>query len=127
MEMILRTGLDLIEIERLRNIRPGLRERFLARVFTPSEITESAGRDEYLAGRFAAKEAVAKALGCGIGPIRWQDVEILTGEVGAPQVSLYGAAQTIAAQLGISNWSISISHTATVAAATVVGWGQPDA
>ncbi len=125
--MIIRTGLDLIEIERLHNIRPGLRERFLARVYTPAEIAESAGRDEYLTGRFAGKEAVAKALGCGIGPIRWQDVEILTDKVGAPQVSLHGAAQTIAEQLGISSWSISISHTASVAAATVVAWGQSDA
>ena len=121
--MIIRTGLDLIEIDRLRNIRPGLRERFLVRVYTPAEITDSAGRDEYLAGRFAAKEAVAKALGCGIGPIRWQDVEIIADEAGAPKVLLHGAAQIIAAQFGISGWSISISHTASVAAASVVGWG----
>lgn len=121
--MIIRTGLDLIEIDRLRNIRPGLRDRFLTRVYTQVEISESAGRDEYLAGRFAGKEAVAKALGCGIGPIRWQDVEITTDEAGAPRVSLYGEAKTIAAALGITAWSISISHTATVAAASVVGWG----
>ncbi|HWQ46858.1 MAG TPA: holo-ACP synthase [Longilinea sp.] len=122
--MIIRMGLDLIEIQRLRDIRAGVRDRFIHRVYTPAEITESEGREEYLAGRFAAKEAVAKALGCGIGPVRWQDIEITTAKLGAPQVTLYGAAKTLAATLGIHSWSISISHTASTAAASVVGWGQ---
>ncbi len=72
----LRTGIDLVEIERLENLKPEIRTRFCQRVFTMQELAYAGGRLERLAAMFAAKEAVAKALGCGIGPIHWKDIEI---------------------------------------------------
>ncbi len=75
----LRSGIDLIEIARLEGIRPEIRERFLRRVFTIQELEDARDSNLHLAGRFAAKEAVAKALGCGIGPVSWQEIEIRRG------------------------------------------------
>jgi holo-[acyl-carrier protein] synthase len=116
----LRTGIDLIEIDRLEELNPAIRERFLQRVFTFNELEESRGQLPTLAGRFAAKEAVAKALGCGIGPISWQEIEIRRGEQGQPVLKLSGNAQRIAGDQGLTTWSISISHTRQHAVAVAV-------
>lgn len=121
--MIVRTGIDLIEIGRLGAIRPAIRERFLKRVYTPLELAQVGGSDASLAGRFAAKEAVAKALGTGIGPIRWQEIEIGRGQNGQPELHLFGAAEKTAAQLGLETWSISISHDHERAVAVAVAIG----
>ncbi|HNT53997.1 MAG TPA: holo-ACP synthase [Anaerolineaceae bacterium] len=123
----MRTGIDLIEIERLEQLNPNIRRRFLARVFTAAELAQAGESFASLAGRFAAKEAVAKALGTGIGPIGWQDIEILTLTSGEPQVYLHGAACSLAAQLGLAEWSLSITHTRTLAAAFVVAQDAPEA
>ena len=64
-----------------------------------------------LAGRFAAKEAAAKALGCGIGDVAWKEVEILGDEQNAPILTLHGAAEQKARKLGLMTWSVSISHS----------------
>ncbi len=77
-----------------------------------------------LAARFAAKEAVAKALGCGIGEVRWQEIEILRDDARAPVLYLHGAAETLAAALGLTTWSLSISHTQSQAVAFVVALGK---
>jgi holo-[acyl-carrier protein] synthase len=122
--LILRTGIDLIEIDRLADLNPRIRARFLERVYTPAELTSCGAVNASLAGRFAAKEAVAKALGTGIGPVRWQDIEICDGPQGEPQLKLHGAASQIAADLGLDTWSISISHTATHAVAMAAALGQ---
>lgn len=119
----LRTGIDLVEISRLENLNPAIRKRFLERVFTPVELAEAQGRWDTLSGRFAAKEAVVKALGCGIGPVTWQEVEILRGEQGEPVLILHGEAQRRAGALHLSAWSISISHTRAYAVAMAVGAG----
>ncbi len=119
----LRTGIDLIEIGRLDSIQPRIRERFLARVYTPGELEESQGAAAFLAGRFAAKEAVAKALGCGIGPVRWQDIEIRHGPQGEPVLRLHGRAAELANQQGLATWSISISHSQSHAVAVAVAIG----
>jgi holo-[acyl-carrier protein] synthase len=118
--MILRTGVDLIEIHRLEELNPAIRERFLQRVFTPGELDDAGGAWASLAGRFAAKEAVAKALGSGIGPVAWRDIEIRSGEQGAPQLILHGSAFQTAEALGLHSWSVSISHTRGLAVAMVV-------
>ncbi len=123
-ETRLRTGIDLVEVGRIERISPGIRARFLQRVFTPRELAEAAGRPESLAGRFAVKEAVSKALGCGIGPIRWQDVETVDGPAGEPCLELHEAAQRMAEEQGLSTWAISISHTATQAVAVAVALGK---
>jgi holo-[acyl-carrier protein] synthase len=122
--MNLRTGVDIIEIHRLSEQREPIRVRFLARVFTPIELSEVGNSDASLAGRFAAKEAVSKALGTGIGPIRWQDIEIRRGRAGEPILHLYGKAQQIALALGLTQWSVSISHDRTSAVAFVVAIGE---
>jgi holo-[acyl-carrier protein] synthase len=116
----LRTGIDLVEIYRLEQLNPAIRERFLQRVFTPTELAESQGQLPTLAGRFAAKEAVAKALGCGIGPISWQEIEVQRGTQGEPVLKLSGNACRVAGELGLVTWSISISHTREHALAVAV-------
>ena len=82
--MLLKTGVDLIEIPRIQAAMDRFGERFLNRVFTPGEIAECKGRAEALAVRFAAKEAVTKALGTGIGPVVWREVETLSKRSGEP-------------------------------------------
>lgn len=121
---MLYTGVDLIEIARLRAAVERHGVRFLARVFTPAEITLCSGRAESLAARFAAKEAVAKALGTGIwrSGIGWTDVEILREQSGAPLLRLHGGAAQRAAALGIGAWSLSLSHDRERAVAFVVGY-----
>lgn len=122
--MILRSGVDLIEIGRLDKLDPRIRTRFFKRVYTPGELASCKDSHPSLAGRFAAKEAVAKALGTGIGPVRWQEIEICEGSQGEPYLKLHGAAREIAASLGLHTWSISISHTPSHAVAMCVALGD---
>jgi len=121
--MIVRTGIDLVEISRFVELNPAIRERFLQRVFTPRELSEANDLLPSLAGRFAAKEAVAKALGCGIGPVAWKEIEIREGQLGEPVLELHGAARQMAEQIGLISWTISISHTREQAAAVAVAIG----
>ncbi len=116
----LATGIDLIEIERLQETIRRYGERFLQRVFTPGELSEVAGNSSSLAARFAAKEAVAKALGTGIGPVSWREIEILRGPARQPMLHLHGAARRLADEQGLTLWSLSLSHTHSVAVASVV-------
>jgi holo-[acyl-carrier protein] synthase len=113
-------GVDLIEIGRFKNLNPAIRSRFIKRVYTDAEAEICQDRNESLAGRFAVKEAVAKALGCGIGIVHWQDIETLVNDEGQPQLRLHGAAQRISQELGYNCWSVSITHTAELAMAFVV-------
>ena len=76
-----------------------------------------------LAGRFAAKEAAAKALGCGIGEVTWKEIEILGDEQNAPVLTLHGAAEAKAKELGLTTWSVSISHSQSHSVAFVVAIG----
>lgn len=117
---MLKNGVDIIEIDRLEKISPGIRARFIDRVYT--EIEKEICGDNYacLAGRFAAKEAVSKVLGTGIGEIRWKDIEILRGEEGQPFVKLHANAKAKENELGIHHWAISISHSRTLAIAFVI-------
>ena len=122
--MILRTGIDLVDIDRLDQLDPRIRERFLHRVFTQRELAECGRSAASLAGRFAVKEAVAKALGCGIGAVGFQSIEVLRGPQGEPLLCLHYKAQAAAESLGLTQWSISISHSRTHAIAMVVGLGS---
>ena len=121
--MILRCGVDLVEIERFQ-MQPRLRERFLARIFTPEEIELCNDKDQTFAGRFAVKEAVAKALGSGIGEISWQEIEVLADEQHAPQLVLHGKAAERAQALGLTQWSVSISHQSSLAVGMAVALGE---
>lgn len=116
----LSTGVDLIEIERVQGAVQRHGRRFLERVFTAQELAEVGHSLPSLAARFAAKEAVSKALGTGIGQIGWCEVEVLRGEAHQPMLRLHGAAAQLAEELGLRQWSISLSHTNTHAIALVV-------
>ncbi|MEN4010689.1 MAG: holo-ACP synthase [Bellilinea sp.] len=122
--MILRTGVDMVELERFDSVKPSIRERFLRRVFTPAELMQSGNQFDYFGGRFAVKEAVSKALGTGIGFVRWQDIECLDGQRGEPVLYLHGNAARIARYLGLEHWSVSITHTRTHAIAMAVALGS---
>jgi holo-[acyl-carrier protein] synthase len=116
----LRTGVDIIEIDRFIAAAQRYNQRFLRRIFTPIEIAENGENMESLAARFAAKEAVAKAFGTGIGIISWQDIEIRRGVSGEPILHLHSTAQEMADEQKIKAWSLSLSHTHSHAIAMVV-------
>ncbi|MCS6869904.1 MAG: holo-ACP synthase [Anaerolineae bacterium] len=119
----LRVGVDIIEVERVRRAVARHGERFYARFFTPRERQICAEQPLRLAARFAAKEAAAKALGTGIGTVRWVDLEIDCDERGRPILRLHGAAAELAQQLCLTTWEVSLSHTETHAIAFVVALG----
>lgn len=121
--LILRTGVDLVEIHRLEALSPAIRERFIRRALTEREQADAGGSLQSIAGRVAAKEAVAKALGCGIGPLGWHSIEVERADSGAPLVHLHGKAQEEAERLGLRQWSLSISHTREHAMAVAVAGG----
>jgi holo-[acyl-carrier protein] synthase len=118
--MNLRTGIDLIEIARIEEVITRHGRHYLERIYTPSELEQCGKRPESLAGRFAAKEAVAKALGCGIGDIGWKEVEVLGDEQNAPVLTLHGAAEQLAKEVGLTTWSVSISHSQSNSVASVL-------
>lgn len=123
---MLRTGVDVIEIARVQAAIDRHGDRFFVRVYTAGEVADCRGRVESLAARFAAKEAVAKALGTGIWRqgVGWTDIEVRRQpESGAPVLYLHNAAGTLAAELGLHEWSISLSHDCTNAIAFVVAMG----
>ena len=118
--MKLSTGVDLIEIGRIRDAIREHNERFIARIYTQNEQRECGGREASLAARFAAKEAVAKTLGTGIGDVSWLEIEVVGDENHAPHLVLHGAAEKMAKDLGLNTWSLSLSHTHEHAIAFVV-------
>jgi len=115
---ILGLGIDVVALDRFDaaiDRSPG----FIDRIFTPAE--RELGRHS-LAARWAAKEALAKALGAPAG-LAWQDAEVVRGATGAPELVVRGTVAARAAELGISNFHLSMSHDAGVASAVVVAEG----
>ena len=124
----LAVGVDLIAVPRVERALERHGERFLRRVFTPAEVIYSRGRAPELAARFAAKEAVSKALGVGMrilatDGVEWHEVEVLGDWRGRPEVYLHGRAAQRAAQLGLTRWAVSLSHEREYAIAFVVATG----
>ena len=115
-----RVGVDLVEVERVRRLVARYGRRFVDRVYTPAEQAYCRERVTSLAARWAAKEATAKSLACGIGDVGWRDIEVLNDERGAPFLQLHGAALARAEALALTNWAISLSHTQEYAIAFVV-------
>ena len=115
-------GVDLCEIDRMRTAlgrTPSLRDR----VFTDAEqayCDRRADPTERYAARFAAKEAVMKAMGVGIGACQWRDIEVVKAVSGAPAVQLHGGAQDLADELGIQEWRLTLTHTQHLAEAIAV-------
>jgi holo-[acyl-carrier protein] synthase len=121
--MILCSGIDIIEISRMDEINPAIRQRFITRVYTQAEIDQTGDRSDALTGLFAAKEAVSKALGTGIGYVHWQDIEILHLPTGQPIVKLHRNAKIVADEKGLCTWSVSISHDRDKVVAIAVAMG----
>lgn len=121
--MKLATGVDLIEIARIEEVITRHGKHYLERIYTQAELEQCGRRIESLAGRFAAKEAAVKALGCGIGDVSWKEIEILGDEQNAPVLRLYGTAQQKSKELGLVTWSVSISHSQSHSVAFVVALG----
>jgi holo-[acyl-carrier protein] synthase len=122
--VILGTGIDLAEVERIRAAIERYGERFLRRVYTPHEIAyveRKANRYERFAARFAAKEAGMKAIGTGWrGGITWHDFEVANEPSGRPTLRLSGRAAQVAAALGVRRVSLSLTHTAQLGMAFVI-------
>jgi holo-[acyl-carrier protein] synthase len=121
--MQLKSGVDLIEIARVEETITRHGEHFLKRVYTPGELAYCRNNSASLAARFAAKEAVSKALGCGIGDVGWTEIEVAGDENKAPQLILHGAAEKMARDQGLITWSLSLSHTHEYAIAFVIASG----
>ncbi|MGA9068853.1 MAG: holo-ACP synthase, partial [Terracidiphilus sp.] len=118
------SGIDLAEIERIQHSVERFGQRFLDRVYTPSEqayCLRKRKSAESLAARFAAKEAGAKALGTGISyGVNWLEIEVVREPSGRPTLRFHGRAAEIAARLGSVRAALSITHTNTLAMASVV-------
>jgi holo-[acyl-carrier protein] synthase len=123
--MNLGTGVDIIEIFRIAGVFQRYGQRFLDRIYTPEEIAYCRGRAPNLAGRFAAKEAVMKALGTGVRGVGWKDIEVTRQESGAPSILLHGRAKSRAQRVGVCDISVSMSHSRDYAVAFVVVQRQP--
>ncbi len=132
--MNISSGIDLIEIERIEKALVRHGERFLKKIFSETELDRL---DKFIsrevsprliaaevAARFAAKEACSKALGTGIGPVSWREMEVLNEPSGKPVLRLTGKAAQIAGFLGYTSWSVSLTHTRGMAAAVVVAAGE---
>lgn len=123
--MIIGSGIDLVEIDRIRLSMDRFGSRFLNRVFTPAEqaycLAKKHNAAESLAARFAAKEAGAKALGTGISRgVSWLNIEVVREPGGPPALRFHGRAAERARQLGAARTVLSITHTASLAMASVV-------
>ena len=122
--MIIGIGVDIVEIERIERVL-ARRGRFLERVYTPEEVAQCLKKAQpaaSLAARFAAKEAVFKALGGGWG-LGWRSVAITAGEEGTPQVHLQGAAAIRSLEIGVKEVKVSLTHSKNTACAVAVALG----
>ncbi|HWL50862.1 MAG TPA: holo-ACP synthase [Chthoniobacteraceae bacterium] len=128
--MLIGSGIDLVENDRIAGLLERHGERFLQRVFLPGEIAYCAKMREpapHYAARFAAKEALSKAFGCGIGrEIGFLDMEVIRADSGAPSFHLHGGAVGLAERRGVVRIFLSLSHTEqyAVAQALLVGRGE---
>ncbi len=122
--MILGTGVDLAEVDRIRAAIERYGARFIERIYTPAEIAyveRRGSRFERYAGRFAAKEAGMKAIGTGWRRgVRWHDFEVMNLPSGRPTLRLHGVAQQIGESMGVKSISLSITHTAALGLAHVI-------
>jgi len=122
--MIVGTGIDIAEVHRIRQSIERFGDRFLQRIYTAGEIRycdSKANRFERYAARFAAKEAAMKALGTGWNyGVRWRDCEVTRMSGGRPTMTFHGKAGEFAAQLGVKNAALSITHTSEQAIAQLI-------
>jgi holo-[acyl-carrier protein] synthase len=121
-------GIDVIEVERIEEALKEFGERFLERVFTAEErayCSKQKRPELHYAARWAAKEAVSKAFGTGIGEeVAWTEVEVLRGDAGEPSLRLHGAGKEFAERKGIKEVKISLTHAKHYAAANAVAMAE---
>ena len=113
-------GVDIIEITRIAQTLDRWGDRFLSRTYTPGELTYCKKRPPQLASRFAAKEAMMKALGTGRHGVNWRDIEVVRRKGGAPTIVLHNRALNVAARLGVGHIAVSLSHSREYAVASVL-------
>jgi holo-[acyl-carrier protein] synthase len=113
-------GIDIVELERVAAALERHGQRFIDRVYTPIEAAICRGRPAELAARFAAKEAVMKALGTGARGVAWREIEVLLNRRGKPLVYLHGRAQERAREIGLDGLDLSMTHSRQYAIAFVV-------
>ncbi len=114
-------GVDIIEIDRIADVIARHGERFLQKIYTADEIRHCRGRIGEFAARFAAKEAVMKALGTGVRGVGWRDIEVLPNRRGKPLVFLYNRGAARAERIQLRRLEISLTHSREYAVASVVG------
>lgn len=125
--MIAGVGVDLVSIVRIERAYRRRPHRFLRRIFSSAELALLMPRRSLfpaMAARFAAKEAVLKAMGCGLGPVSWLDVEIIAPPGKQPQVRLKGSAASLAAAKGICGFALSMTHEPPFAGAVVLAYSK---
>lgn len=116
----IKTGIDIVEISRVKKTLERFQNKFLDRIFTPKELSYALNKKfhySHLAVRFTAKEAVMKALGKSTD---FKDIEIQNDSGGVPSAKLYGRALKLASELGVKKISISLSHSKEMAIATAI-------
>jgi len=113
-------GIDIIEVDRVRKVYERHGARFLQRVFTEQEVLQCRGKITRLAGRFAAKEAISKALGTGLHGVAWREMEVVQLRSGRPSVRLHGHAKARAELLGLTAFDVSIADLAQFSIAIAV-------
>ena len=118
--MMLRVGVDILELYRLKRVLDSWGESFLNRIYTQGEQEYCRSRVPQLAARFAAKEAVMKALGTGIRGVGWREIEVTRKRGQAPEILLHGRALKKADELGVVQVALSLSHSIDYAIASVV-------
>ena len=127
--MIVGTGIDLAEIGRIQQSIQRYGSRFLNRIYTPAEqayCLRKRNAAESFAARFAAKEAAAKALGTGISHgVNWLEIEVVREPSGRPNIRFHGRAAEIAQRLGVAHAALSITHTSSLAMASVLLEDKP--
>jgi holo-[acyl-carrier protein] synthase len=124
--MIVGVGVDVVPVERF-SAAMARTPAMAARLFTPAELVTHHGEPrtaESLAARFAAKEALAKALGAN-GGMHWTDAEVLTDDGGRPFLAVTGTVAKRAASLGVTRWHVSLSHDGGIASAVVIAESEP--
>jgi holo-[acyl-carrier protein] synthase len=125
---IIKVGTDICSVQRIADSYARFGKRFVQRILTDSEERYVFGRGRNMAqrfaARFAAKEAIAKALGTGWNGIGWKEVEVTRQPSGEPGIVLHGRAALRASTLGLTNFEVSLSHEREYATAIVVAYGQ---
>lgn len=118
--MILGLGTDIVEVERFHDALKRHGEKMLHRLFTAEELHLCAGAEHRLAARFAAKEALLKALGTGLRAVSWQEMGVLSDALGAPRFHVTGRVEQIITEMGVQRVHVSLSHSRHYAVAQVI-------